>query len=153
MKRKVLVWMAVATAAAVGNARADDTFDPGHAATAALYFKLPLGGTTASTPRYGLRLSGDAYNVLDDGAAQSRGWQSVPLVDLHFGREEGELHLFGARTWDSSSGFGTGDSFKKPMFWVGAAILGLGVSCLTDNFPCDEDDDDDDDEHSTPGLQ
>lgn len=100
-------------------------------------------GDPATLPRLGLRLE----NPVDAGL--HRGWTApepprfAPLAEYAFTAGRGHsVRLSDIPMFDSAGSLGTEESWGKPSFWAVLTVAALGVSCLADNWPCDDDDDD-----------
>jgi hypothetical protein len=94
---------------------------------AMLYWHLPLDAARTQAAQVGLRL---------DNAVQVAGHvRSLPLLDLRLTGGRTTFKTLGAIAFDSSD-LGTTDSLKNPYFWLAVTVGALGISCLTENFPC-----------------
>lgn len=109
---------------------------------AMIYFQQPLGAAPgkASEPQFGLRLES---NVAAFGSADFYAPTrpiSVAFADLRFNAlGDHQLWTGGALMYDSMDGvIGTADSWSAWWWWVMLGIAAGGISCLTDNWPCDD---------------
>lgn len=110
---------------------------------AMIYFQQPLGTVPgkASELQFGLRL--ESNPVALGGADLYAPWRPAPslaFADFRF-NAMGDTQVWtgGALMYDSMEGvIGTGDSWSQWWWWVMLGLAGAGISCLTDNWPCDD---------------
>lgn len=110
-----------------------------------LYFSQPLGAAPGrdSVLAFGLRLEKEVSGYASSDLLEARSLRpAVALTDFRFTRDGNySLRSSGLVLWESdssdSSGFGTADSWKSPLFWGALVVVGVGISCATDNWPCE----------------
>jgi hypothetical protein len=107
-----------------------------------LYFSQPLGAPGRdSVLAFGLRLEKEVSGMPGTpllGALRP----AVTLTDFRFTRDGGySLRSSGLVLWEAdssdSSGFPTGESFSRPLFWGVVAVVGIGASCALEYWPCE----------------
>lgn len=151
MKFANFCWGACATILAAGTAQADgadrafDAFDD--SPRFMLYVHKELGGARhkSAAPSFGFAV--DRSSIASSRVFDLR---VAPFADnaifLNGLQIAGQPQGFGY-----SGSYGEGASWDNPWLWFAAALGGaLGISCLTDNWPCDDSYDDDGD-YRVPG--
>lgn len=110
---------------------------------AMIYFHQPIGAAPGkdSELQFGLRLESSPTQFGGaDLFASTRPASPIALTDIRF-RRSGEYQFWthGGLMYDSMEGvIGTGDSWSAWWWWVMLGIAAGGVSCLTDNWPCED---------------
>jgi len=109
-----------------------------------LYMRVPvsLSDRTFTAPRFGLSFersvpysASNPHYTLNSGPLFGLR-PHVSLIDLQFNAPRAQMLRLGGASMLSSDG--EKSVWKSPWLWVGIGVAALGISCATDNFPCDD---------------
>ncbi|MEO1034963.1 MAG: hypothetical protein AAFX44_05310 [Pseudomonadota bacterium] len=137
----------------VAQTATDDAFD---APRVMLYASKGFGASSdyRAAPKFGLRLDQPISGRLTGWRADPGQFRYMPMFDLRLARGHGttfrmaNMPLYGGAAYSADSS--TEESWRNGWFWAGVGGGLLLVSCLSDNWPCEDDDDDD---FVSPGLE
>jgi len=114
-----------------------------------LYVQKQIGTKPRKSKALSFGLSVERQTPLWSGAhAGSTRAPTVRLLDLRFAPYDDGTVFFnglqltgkGPYTLGYEGSFGEGESWSNPWVWgLGGLAALLGISCATDNFPCDDD--------------
>jgi len=136
--KKMLVYFAALAASLPTFAGAYDFTGTDPSARFMLYMRVPLSlnDRKAAAPQFGLSFDrGIAYAANSETPMVSRPY--VSIVDWQFNAPRSQALKLGGAAMLSSDG--ERSVWKSPWLWVGVGVAILGISCATDNFPCDDD--------------
>jgi hypothetical protein len=135
--KKILAYIVAASTVFPTLATADDFASADRSSRFMLYMRASLGTSdrTFTMPRFGLSFDRNIPFASHTTPAGMR--PHISLIDLQFNAPRSQtLKLGGAAML---SGDGERSVWKSPWLWVGVGAAVIGISCATDNFPCDGD--------------
>ena len=138
MKKPLVSLVAVILCAPTSSYAVQPFGAPDATPQAFLYVRLPFGASRSvsehNTPRFGLSLSRE-FSTGSDTHSLFRPNRLLPFFDVQFGGRDASMRFNGANMASS----GGGSIWKNPWLWVGIAAGALVISCVTENFPCEDD--------------
>jgi hypothetical protein len=136
--KKVLACILAASAALPALATADDFSATDRSSRLMLYMRVSLGTNdqTYTLPRFGLSFDRSIPFASHTAPLSMR--PHVSLIDLQFNAPRSQMFRLGGAAM--LSGDGERSLWRNPWVWVGIGAAVIGISCATDNFPCDGDD-------------
>ena len=136
--KKILAYIVAASTVFPTLATADDFASADRSSRFMLYMRVQLSTSNRpfTIPRFGL--SFDRNVPFASHAAPVSMRPRVSLIDLQFNAPPPQMLRLGGAAMLSNDG--ERSVWKSPWLWVGIGAAVIGISCATDNFPCDDDD-------------